>query len=73
MTNKYIGKNWKVVDDIQQAVIRLYIEQVKTQDSAHGAVFSQKSFIKKPGSLMNIITNRFFVRGLWTKNNRETT
>lgn len=28
MTNKYIGKNWKIVDDIQREVLRLYVQQV---------------------------------------------
>lgn len=47
MTNKYIGKNWKIVDDIQREVIRLYIEQNNTQEFCNAGVFSIKRFSLK--------------------------
>jgi len=40
MTNKYIGKNWKIIDDIQRAVIRLYTEESKVQGFCNVGTFS---------------------------------
>ncbi|MNY56973.1 hypothetical protein D3C86_1931080 [compost metagenome] len=40
MTNKYIGKSWKIVDDIQKAVLRLYIEEATVQEFCNVTAFS---------------------------------
>jgi|GEM_PF-5087780 len=42
MTNKYIGKNWKIVDDIQRAVLKLYIDDKKLTGFCATGVFSIK-------------------------------
>ena len=44
MTNKYIGKNWKIVDDIQRSVIKLYIEQDKALEFCNANTFSIEKF-----------------------------
>lgn len=42
MTNKYIGKNWKIVDDVQRAVISLYVDKVEENGFCNQAAFSLK-------------------------------